>query len=127
VFALNGTAQVPSILTQLIAQTTSLPLSADASLKLSSELKVVGTLSFSVQTPIIAAIGVGGRHAEWLFEKVDRPLVGDQQMVLTVLTPRTANELATTITVSVTVSTFNLLPCRLEKRIELTVPLTEAR
>src|SRR5579863_9089688 len=118
VLALNGAAQIPN---------TAVELSAHASLKLSSELKMVGNLSFSVQTPVIAAIGVGGRHAEWLFEKSAQPLVGDQQMMLTLLAPRAADELQTTLRVSVTISTFNLLPCRLEKEVSLTVPLSEAQ
>src|SRR5579863_1343008 len=127
VLALNGAAQIPNTAVELFAQAISLPLSADASLKLSSELKMVGNLSFSVQTPVIAAIGVGGRHAEWLFEKSAQPLVGDQQMMLTLLAPRAADELQTTLRVSVTISTFNLLPCRLEKEVSLTVPLSEAQ
>ena len=118
--SLNGSAGISEKLNPIIVPVA---LSADASFKSSTELNVVGNLAFSVQTPIIEAIGVGSRSAEWVFKRSDRPLVGDQHMVVTLRTPKTTEEVATTVRISATVSVFNFLPCNLEKSIPLSVPL----
>jgi hypothetical protein len=119
--ALNGSAQVPEGVTQMLAQTDF--LSADASMKLSADANLVGTLSFSVLTPVIQATGIGGRRAEWVFEKAEQPLVGDQQMIVTLLAPKNLDELDVAARLSATVSVFNLLPCNLETEIRMQVPL----
>jgi hypothetical protein len=69
-------------------------------------------------------VGVGGRRAEWVFEKAEEPLVGDQQMVVTLLTPKTVDELEVTVRLSATVAVFNLLPCNLETDMALAIPLS---
>jgi hypothetical protein len=119
--ALNGSAHMPEAVTQALAQTDL--LSADASINLSTEANLVGTLSFSVLTPVISAIGIGSRRAEWVFEKAEQPLVGDQQMIVTLLTPKNLDEIDVTARLSATVSVFNLLPCNLETEIRMRVPL----
>jgi hypothetical protein len=119
--SLNGSARLPEAVTQAISQTD--VLSADAALKLSTEANVVGTLSFSVLTPVITAIGVGGRHAEWAFEKSEEPLIGDQHMVLTLLAGKPVEELPITTRLSATVSVFNMLPCKLQTEFGMVIPL----
>src|ERR1017187_3248169 len=120
--ALNGGAKVPEALTQAISATE--VLSGDAQLRLTTEANVVGTLSFSLITPVVESVGVGGRRAEWVFEKAEEPLVGDQQMVVTLLTPKTVDELEVTVRLSATVAVFNLLPCNLETDMALAIPLS---
>lgn len=120
---LNGSARASANVVADIVPTAPLQLSADASLKASAELNVVGNISFSVQTPIIQAIGVGGSCAEWVFKKSDKPLVGDQHMMVTLLTPKNTEDLETTLRLSATISTFSLLPCNLQKRIALAIAL----
>jgi len=119
--SLNGSAQLPEAVTQMLAQTDA--LSADASLKISTEANLVGTLSISVLTPIIQAIGTGSRRAEWVFEKSEEPLLGDQHMAVTLLAPKSIDELETTVRLSATVSVFNFLPCNLETDVRMDVPL----
>jgi hypothetical protein len=119
--SLNGSAQLPEGVSQLLAATDA--LSADASLKISTDANVFGTLSFSVLTSAIQAIGTGDRRAEWVFEKAEQPLVGDQHMAVTLLAPRNLDELGIAARLSASVSVFNLLPCKLETEFDLGVPL----
>jgi hypothetical protein len=119
--SLNGRAKVPQLLSQALAQTEL--LSADAALSLGTDANFVGLLSFSVLTPVIQAIGAGGRRAEWLFRKSDQPLVGDQHMMVTLLAGKSVEQLDITARLSATVSVFNMLPCRLETAIEMGIPL----
>jgi hypothetical protein len=63
-------------------------LGGSAKLKISSTLKMVGRVSFSVMSPVVTAIGIGSSRGEWLFEEHDKPLLGEQTMLQTVLVPR---------------------------------------
>lgn len=83
---LEGHAQVPEAVTQLLEQVEY--LGADANLKLAADNKLVGRLSFSVMTPTVQAIGIGSSKCQWLFEVEDKPLLGDQIMVQTILVPK---------------------------------------
>jgi len=74
-------------------------------------------------TPVIQAIGAGGRRAEWLFTKSEQPLVGDQHMIVTLLAGKSVEQLDVTARLSATVSVFNMLPCRLETTIAMEIPL----
>jgi hypothetical protein len=119
--SLNGSAQVPEVVSQVLTATDA--LSADASLNVSTEANVFGTLSFSVLTSAIQAIGTGDRRAEWVFEKAEQPLVGDQHLAVTLLAPKQVDEIEVTTQLSASVSVFNLLPCKLETEFVLYVPL----
>lgn len=83
---LEGHAQPPEVVKALLDQFEY--LGGDASIKLSSDLKMVGRVSFSVMSPVIQAVGLGSSRCEWLFEVDDKPLLGDQIMLQTVLVPR---------------------------------------
>lgn len=119
--SLNGKAGLPEAVTQMLAQTDT--LSADAALSFSTDANVVGTLSFSVLTPVIEAIGTGDRRAEWVFEKSEQPLVGDQHMMVTLLAPRSVEQFDIKARLSATVAVFNFLPCKLETEIDMEIPL----
>ena len=123
--SLNGSAHVPESVSQVLAATDA--LSADASLSVSAEANVFGTLSFSVLTSVIQAIGTGDRRAEWVFEKSEQPLVGDQHLAITLLAPKHVDELQIATRLSASVSIFNLLPCKLETEFTLDVPLESRR
>jgi hypothetical protein len=64
------------------------PLAGGIALSLSNRASVLGSLSFSVMTPTIQAVGKGSSSCQWHFEKYDRPLLGDQTMTQTVLVHR---------------------------------------
>jgi hypothetical protein len=63
-------------------------LGGDAKLTLSSDVKVVGRVSFSLMSPIIQAVGIGASRCEWCFEVDRAPLLGDQIMLQTILVPK---------------------------------------
>jgi hypothetical protein len=88
---LEGHAQVPEAITQLLEQVEY--LGADAHLKLAADNKLVGQLSFSIMTPTIQAIGIGSSQCQWLFEVEDKPLLGDQIMLQTILVPKKLKQL----------------------------------
>lgn len=69
-------------------------LGGDAKLKLSSAMQLIGRISFSVMSPLIQAIGIGSSHCQWQFEVEQKPLLGDQIMLQTVLVPRYTEKLA---------------------------------
>jgi hypothetical protein len=119
--SLNGEAHVPDAVAGLLAETD--VLSGTAKLRIGTDARVVGTLSLSVMTPVVTAIGVGGRAAEWLFERDEKPLVGDQHMAVTLLVPKSVEELQATTRLSATVSVFDMLPCTLATEMTLQIPL----
>ncbi|MCK6562915.1 hypothetical protein HUU39_11625 [candidate division KSB1 bacterium] len=69
-------------------------LGGDARLKLSSAIELIGRISFSVMSPLIQAIGIGSSRCNWRFEVEQKPLLGDQIMLQTVLVPRYTEKLA---------------------------------
>jgi len=83
---LEGHAQVPEVVKTLLEQVEY--IGADASIKLSTDNKLIGNLSFSVISPVIQAIGIGQSKCEWLFEEDKNPLIGDQIMFQTILVPK---------------------------------------
>lgn len=83
---LEGHAQVPETVKTLLEQVEY--IGGDASIKLASDNKIVGNLSFSVMTPVIQAVGMGASRCEWIFEEDKEPLLGDQIMIQTILVPK---------------------------------------
>ena len=83
---LEGHAQIPEAIKMLLEQVEY--IGGDASIKLSSDNKIVGNLSFSILTPVIQAVGMGASRCEWIFEEDKEPLLGDQMMIQTILVPK---------------------------------------
>jgi len=79
----EGKAQVPEELKEIL-DTIDLA-GGDVKLSLSTGLKLIGRLSFSVITPAIQAIGIGASQCEWCFHAEEKPLLGDQIMIQAVL------------------------------------------
>ncbi len=79
----EGNVQVPDELKEVLDAIDL--IGGDVKLNLSTDLKLIGRLSFSVITPAIQAIGVGASRCEWCFQAEDKPLLGDQIMIQTVL------------------------------------------
>jgi len=80
---IEGKAQVPEELKEVLDAIDL--VGGDVKLSLSTELKSIGRLSFSVITPTIQAIGIGASRCEWCFHAEEKPLLGDQIMIQTVL------------------------------------------
>ena len=116
----NGAAQLPD----LALATPGIPVSMGASAKVAVHAAVGIDLSFSVNTPVIQAIGKGDRRAEWVLEAHGEPLVGDQELMFTMLAPLAADEIDLRCRLRATISTFDLLPCILQTgTVELQTPL----
>lgn len=92
---LEGHAQIPQAVTQLLEQVEY--LGADAHLKLAADNRLIGQLSFSIMTPTIQAIGIGSSQCQWSFEVEDKPLLGDQIMLQTILVPKKLKQLTYSI------------------------------
>jgi hypothetical protein len=69
-------------------------LSGGVELTLSSDASLLGLLSFSLLTPVVQAVGRGSPRCQWHFEKHERPLLGDQPMVQTVLVHRFSEQIS---------------------------------
>lgn len=85
-YTVEGLAQVPDLAKVVLEKMN--VLSGDARFSFSSSLKMIGRISFSVMTPVVQTIGIGSSHCQWQFEADEKPLLGDQIMLQTVLVPR---------------------------------------
>jgi hypothetical protein len=116
----NGAAKIPDLAEALIGA----QVSAEASAEAKASVNIGWDLSFSVLTPAVTAVGKGDRRAEWILEANDKPLIGDQELMFTLLAPLTAEEILLKTRVQATITTFDLLPVLLKGReLELTVAL----
>jgi hypothetical protein len=116
----NGAAKIPDLAESLIG----VPVSAGASAEGKASVNVGWNLSFSVLTPVVTAVGKGDRRAEWILEASEKPLVGDQDLMFTVLAPLTADQVSVKTRVQATITTFDLLPVLLKgQELELQVAL----
>lgn len=84
--AANGEAGLPTIAGQLSGTVISLGVGAEVELAASAE--ALGQLRFSVKTPKVQAVGQAATAVTWQLDKDEKPLVGDQALVQTVVVPR---------------------------------------
>lgn len=127
---LNGQIAPPAVLTELLEQSDFISFDGEAKAKIdiSNRLHLVGNLSFSVVTPLIAAVGVGDDYCRWDFTKDDVPLIGDHLMVQILLVPKHESELSFQARVSATISVFDFLPdTRRSRWIDLRAHLPRGR
>lgn len=81
-------------------------------------------ISASVLSPVVTAIGKGDRRAEWVIEVDDKPLIGDQELMITVLAPLISDEIEVKTHLLVTTTTFDFLPVLLKsEEITMQIPL----
>jgi hypothetical protein len=81
-------------------------------------------ISVSVLSPVVTAVGKGDRRAEWVIEADDTPLIGDQELTVTVLAPLTADEIEVKTHLLATTTTFDFLPVLLKSQeITMQIPL----
>jgi hypothetical protein len=57
-------------------------------LSLTDEANISFDISFNLLSPKVISIGIGDHHGEWVMQKDDIPLVGDQLFSQTLLTPK---------------------------------------
>ncbi len=87
----SGNAEVPKQMSDLLGQIVG--LSADAKISLSTQTNLVGRISFEVLTNVVNAVGENDMYSEWLFHRVERPLIGTQVMMQVLRTPRRMRKL----------------------------------
>jgi hypothetical protein len=104
----NGAIAVPHAVSASAGVAPIGTIDASAAAKVAAEGGL--NLSFSVLTPAVIAIGKGDRRAQWILEDADGPLLGDQEVFFTVLTPLTCDTISMKARVSATVATFDLIP-----------------
>jgi hypothetical protein len=107
---LNGAIEIPAGVLSAIPH---MPASVDAVARSKVSADVAVNLSFSVMSPVTVAVGKGDRRAEWVIEPADEPLIGDQELFFTVLTPLVADEIEMSASVQATISSFDFVPCLL--------------
>lgn len=102
----NGTAAIPSF--KVSKKVIELGLGGKLLVQESSNVGV--SINFSILSPKIIAAGVGGNEGEWVINRDSKkPLVGDQLLMQTILTPVGL------------VSQNNLLPIKVEARVYATI------
>ena len=109
---IDGRASIAGSLTDLLDTVEN--VSFGGKLTLSQHLNVVARINFSVMTPVIQAVGIGDNGSEWVFNKEEKPLLGDQLMIQILLTPRRLKKLAFKARVYATITTFNMVPARFQ-------------
>jgi hypothetical protein len=107
----NGSLTLPDVLGAAGAPVPA-AVETSAGAKISAQAGV--NLSFSVLSPAVIAVGKGDSRAEWVIEDSAGPLIGDQELYFTVLTPIVTDEIRLSARVNATVATFDLLPCLLQ-------------
>ena len=106
---LNGELSPPNQLTELLNNIDG--VGVGGKLKVAAQGSVVGRFTFDVITPEIQSIGKGNDYSEWIFKRVDHPLVGDDiEMFQIVLVNRFAEELKFEASIYSTISTWNFIP-----------------
>jgi hypothetical protein len=120
----------PAALTELLEQIELVSFGGEAKAKIdiSNKFTLVGNLSFSVVTPKIVAVGIGGDYCRWEFTKDDMPLIGDHLMVQILLAPKHIDTLQFQARVSATTTIFDFLPnTRRSSWIDLTAQLPRGK
>ena len=65
-----------------------LPLAGGVRFSAATSAEVTGRLAWSLDTPIVQAVGEGSSKATWRFSRYQQHMLGDQTMLQTVLLPR---------------------------------------
>lgn len=108
---LNGELSTPDKVTNLINQIEGVGIGGK--LKVATNSSIVGRFNFSVITSEIQSIGKGNNYSEWIFNRVDKPLVGDDiEMFQIILADRFIEELSFEASIYSIISTWNFLPSR---------------
>lgn len=111
---LNGELSIPSQLTKLLEENIEY-VGLGGKLKASTDNNIVGRFSFSVQTPVIQSIGKGNNYSEWVFEKDDKPLHGDDfEMYQIILVDRFEESIEFEANIYAVINTWNLITSRRE-------------
>lgn len=85
------------------------PLTADARFAISAKADVLATLSLSIVTPLVEAVGNGDSFAQWVLTRHDLPLLGDHSFFQVLLVSPQTRHLSFEARISATVTLYGLL------------------
>ena len=85
-------AEIPEELTKALSG-RKIDLGGDLNLELSASSNFVGKINFSIQLPMVQAIGTSSNKCTWVLNPDANPLLGDQLMVQTIAVPKGTNEI----------------------------------
>ena len=108
---LDGHINPPQVNLPLLGQDKLIGLGGK--LNLSTENSIIGKLTFSVISPLIMSVGIGSNTAEWIINKGDNPLYGDDITFTNIIMVKSGTEnLQIEAMVYSTISVYNLVPSR---------------
>lgn len=108
---LNGHVNPPNIDLPLLGQEKALGIGGK--LKLSTDNSIVGRLNFSVVSSLIMSVGIGSNTAEWIINKGEYPLYGDDITFTNIVMVDSGTEkIELEAMVYSTISVYNLIPSR---------------
>lgn len=120
--SLTGSFSIPD--TNINLTPTVENLAFGGKIKLAGNLEVIGRIDFNVFTTDIVATGKGSSNGEWVFNKSEYPLNGDQNMVHVILTPKNQKQIKIKTEIYSTIRTALLIPTRLKSSIiDIEIPL----
>jgi hypothetical protein len=108
---LNGHINPPNINLPILGQEKL--LGVGGKLNLSSDNSIVGRLNFSVVSPLVMSVGIGSNAAEWILNKGDQPLYGDDITFTNIILVESGiDKIKVDAMVYTTISVYNLIPSR---------------
>jgi hypothetical protein len=108
---LNGHIQPPQINLPFLGQEKA--IGAGGKLDLSTDNSIVGRLNFSVVSPLIMSVGIGSNSSEWIMNKGENPLYGDDITLTNIIMVESGTErIEVEAVVYATISVYNLIPSR---------------
>lgn len=109
--SLNGHVSPPNINIPILGEKKAIGLGGK--LNLSTDSSIVGRLNFSVVSSLIMSVGIGSNTSEWIMNKGDNPLYGDDITFTNILMVESGTDkIELEAMVYSTISVYNLIPSR---------------
>jgi hypothetical protein len=86
-------AEIPEELTKALSG-KNIDLGGNLNLELSTNANFIGKINFSIQLPMVQAIGIATNKCTWVLNPDANPLLGDQLMIQTVAVPKGLSEIS---------------------------------
>ncbi|MEI8201944.1 MAG: hypothetical protein WCH34_02970 [Bacteroidota bacterium] len=108
---LNGQVNPPNIELPFLGQQK--VIGVGGKLNFSTDTSIVGRLNFSVVSSLIMSVGIGSNTAEWIMNKGNNPLYGDDITFTNIIMVESGTEkIELEAMIYSTISVYNLIPSR---------------
>lgn len=108
---LDGHLNPPNINLPFLSEEKAIGLGGK--LNLSTDNSIVGRLNFSVVSPLVMSVGIGSNTAEWILNKDENPLYGDDITFTNIIMVESdTDKIELEAMVYSTISVYNLIPSR---------------